>query len=234
MTETSYPNEATLDPPGTIAVIGAGPLGIEAALYGRFLGYSVTLIEANAIGHSMRPVIDDPFPMLPHQSLSSLAIEAIEAQSPDKMPMQLPMTYRDWIERALVALADCDLLSGRLRMPCRVARIDLAEIEQDKNDEQSTVDSAEDESIPPDFLLTVDEEGKPGTSIRVEAVILAIGDEASIEHGFDVPTDYHFRIGETRDADLAKNLQAGRRQITQIFASLGGRPDLDLYRPRRV
>ena len=47
-------NDATtLDPPGSIAVVGAGALGIEAALYGRFLGYDVTLIEAAAVGHSM-------------------------------------------------------------------------------------------------------------------------------------------------------------------------------------
>ncbi|EMI22110.1 Pyridine nucleotide-disulfide oxidoreductase, NAD-binding region domain protein [Rhodopirellula maiorica SM1] len=37
---------ATLDPPGSIAIVGAGPLGVEAALYGRFLGYNVSLIEA--------------------------------------------------------------------------------------------------------------------------------------------------------------------------------------------
>ena len=39
-------NDMTLDPPGTIVVVGAGALGIEAALYGRYLGYNVTLIEA--------------------------------------------------------------------------------------------------------------------------------------------------------------------------------------------
>ena len=48
--------EMTLDPPGSIAVVGAGPLGIEAALYGRFLGYDVTLIEAVSVANSLRPL----------------------------------------------------------------------------------------------------------------------------------------------------------------------------------
>ena len=36
--------DATLDPPGSIVILGTTPLGIEAALYGRYLGYDVRLL----------------------------------------------------------------------------------------------------------------------------------------------------------------------------------------------
>ncbi|MEC9117285.1 MAG: FAD-dependent oxidoreductase, partial [Planctomycetota bacterium] len=32
-----------IDTPATIAILGAGPIGLEAALYARFLGYEVTV-----------------------------------------------------------------------------------------------------------------------------------------------------------------------------------------------
>ena len=75
--------EMTLDPPGSIAVIGAGPLGIEAALYGRFLGYDVTLIEAVSVANSLRQQAQLPLPLPPDRSLSPLAVGALQAQFPE-------------------------------------------------------------------------------------------------------------------------------------------------------
>ena len=46
--------DMTLDPPGSIAIVGAGTHGIEAGLYGRFLGYDVKILERGAIGNNMR------------------------------------------------------------------------------------------------------------------------------------------------------------------------------------
>jgi len=39
----------SLDSP-TIAILGAGPIGLESALYGRFLGYDVHVYEREEIG----------------------------------------------------------------------------------------------------------------------------------------------------------------------------------------
>ena len=36
-----------------IAILGAGPIGLEAALYARTLGYQVTVYEAGAIGNHL-------------------------------------------------------------------------------------------------------------------------------------------------------------------------------------
>ena len=107
--EITDPSRATLDPPGTIVVIGTTPLGIEAALYGRCLGYDVVLIAGADVwsprsavteslwrigptfqddwfdqhwlgGQSIDERIDDTMPMLPDRCLSSLALAAIQTQ----------------------------------------------------------------------------------------------------------------------------------------------------------
>src|SRR5690554_4756714 len=126
--------DATLDPPGTITIIGAGPLGVEAALYGRFLGYDVTLIEAAGIGHSMRVHNESPLPIMPHECLSPLAVSALHAQAPEQWPQTLPMTYRDWVEKALKGIVAGDLLEGRLRCPLRATKIITVPIELDDQD----------------------------------------------------------------------------------------------------
>ena len=69
----------TLDPPGRIVVVGAGPLGIEAALYGRYLGYEVDVYEAGDIGQSWLADQEAALPMLPARCLSPLAIAALGA-----------------------------------------------------------------------------------------------------------------------------------------------------------
>ena len=119
----------TLDPPGSIAVIGAGPLGIEAALYGRFLGYEVTLFEAEAIANSVRDQLDAPLPMLPGRCLSPLALSAIRAQRGETDQQILPTTCGQWVSEGLEKLAETDLLRGRVRVRNRVSRIDSIPIE---------------------------------------------------------------------------------------------------------
>ena len=38
-----------LDTPATIAITGNGPIGLEAALYARFLGYQVILVGKTSL-----------------------------------------------------------------------------------------------------------------------------------------------------------------------------------------
>lgn len=215
----------TLDPPGSIAVIGAGPLGTEAALYGRFLGYEVTLIEQVAIGDSMDSVRDAPLPMLPGRCLSPLALSALRAQQGEGFQEVLPMTFGQWIDLGLRAVAETDLLKGRLRMPSRVVRIDAVPIEAEDNSQ----DVGE---VPPDFRLTLDE-GQSSSSIEVESVIVATGASHEISLGFELPAPYFFRIGATSSANAEQDLLRGFHEIVDVFAELAGRAELDLYRPRR-
>ena len=216
----SIHDSAALEPPGTIAVVGAGPLGIEAALYGRFLGYNVTIIESDSVGHSMKAISDQPIPMLPDRCLSPLAVSAINAQSPDGPPFVLPTTIGEWIENALIKLTETDLLRGKLRCPMRVTRIEHLAIEPDEEDDVSELDA-----IPPDFRLS----SETGDNLDAEAVILATGLDAAIPCDFALPTPYLFRIGEAPASDPERDFLLGLKQIVEVYAQLADRKSLDLY-----
>lgn len=241
MPTSDQDHSLTLDPPGSIAVIGGGPLGIEAALYGRYLGYDVTVYEAIAIGASMLDQMDSPLPMLPDRCLSSLAISALDAQraaaadttgsTVREIPTSLPMTYDQWIKNALIPLTETDLLRRRVLVPARVTRIVTVPIEADTADEDTS-------DIPPDFRLTYLDSQQKSQTVDFEAIILATGSNAdataaNIELEFTLPADYFFRISCGRTGDPEQDLRSGRQQIVTIYAGLAGRSELDLHRPRR-
>ena len=219
----------TLEPPGSIAVVGAGPLGVEAALYGRFLGYDVQLIEAAGIGNSMEARRDDSLPMLPDRCLSPLALGALGAQADQEATadLMLPVTCGQWIDQFLVPLTDSDLLRGRLRMPARVVKIETIPVEPDEEGEDTS-------EIPPDYRLSITGDDSCDY-VDCESVILATGQSSEIEFCFPTPASYVFSVGrDVVDDDPERQLLAGLREIVAIYSQLGGREDLDLYRPRRV
>ncbi len=251
-------SEMTLDPPGRIAIVGAGPLGLEAALYGRFLGYDVVVLERDRIASALRAMPDGPLPMMPNQAFSPLALAALRAQTgaaftPTDRP--LPLTIGQWITEGWEAIAASDLLRGRVRVGCQVIQIQCVDVASDIDradpdggqhepaDDDANAEDAEDSDyyidgqVPPDFCLTL----IPSEQLVVEAVILAVGDSpgaiASIE-GLDrlLNADYLFRIGGGEEVEQAPSeaFPRGLRQISRLFAQLGGRPGLDLYRPPRL
>jgi len=208
--------EMILEPPGSIVVVGGGGLGIEAALYGRYLGYDVTVLEAERVARRAREAGDDPLPMLPDRSFSSLAAGALLAHRGTASPRPLPTTCAGWADEIIAELADTDLLAGRVREQARVHRIEH--------------DVADDEDVPPDFLVHVGRDDHP---VPAEAVIVATGSEMEIGLGFEPPAAYFFRIGEGVSDDAEADYAIGLKQIVAIFAKLGDRAELDLHRPRR-
>jgi len=227
-----HDDRPTLDPPGTIVVVGAGPLGIEAALYGRYLGYDVTLVEATEVGASLRAQGNAPLPMLPDRCLSSLAKSALNAQGrglggpAGTSNPPLPMTYNQWIDLSLIPLCESDLLAGRLQVPVRIVRIATVPVAQENEAEPGA-------DIPPDFLLTTQHSDGDGTSLRSEAVILATGNDDTVKIQFELPMPYFFRLRVEPTNDPELDLRRGHHQIVTAYASLAGRESLDLYRPQR-
>jgi len=256
----------TLDPPGTIVVLGTTAIGIEAALYGRYLGYDVTLISAADVWQP-RPFVDpdfqrigptfhndwfenhwlksdelvarwdDPLPMMPDRCLSPLAFSAIEAQQQERL-RPLPSTMRQWIEDGLHEVLQTDLLRGRVFVDSFVESIDLVAVEDDQDD---SADGFED--LPPDFWLTLggtplgEQDDHDGNHLRCECIIVADVPARGWKRSFDLPADYYFELRQDHAAessDAADYLRSGWRQIAAVYASLAGRSDLDLYRPRRV
>ena len=243
-------DEMTLDPPGRIAIIGGGPLGLEAALYGRFLGYEVVLFEKGEIGQSMLANASQPLPMLPDRCLSPLAINALKAQDGGLVfpgTPTFPTTVGQWIANGLVRVASTDLLTDRVTCHCAVTAIGLVaedanSLSMPNNDDES--DSSEtyiDGEVPLDFQLTL-REGTGTRFVEAEAVIFAIGAESigarSIGSvlGYQdiIDSPYRFRIGDCATGSAEEILHRGWREIVSIYARLGGRKTLDLYRPFRL
>ena len=222
--------DMTLDPPGSIAIVGAGTHGIEAGLYGRFLGYNVTILERGGIGNNMRTESDADLVILPDQCLSPLALSAVAtqhaAENPGSSPLVHPTTVSAWIEEGLIPLSESDLLRGRIKTNHLVTSIDAIPIELENESEDAS-------DYPADFQLRfTDSDGTEGT-LRVEAVLIATGSQCDIKLMFPLPCPYLHHIGSNSPRDAA-GLLAGRRQIVEIYSQWAGREDLDLYRPPRV
>ncbi|MAV35007.1 MAG: hypothetical protein CMJ59_06070 [Planctomycetaceae bacterium] len=114
-----------LEPPSRIAVLGAGPSGLEAGLYARYLGYHVTIYEQGEIAQAVlawgHVRMFSPFRM----NRSPLGLAALSAQNPDYTPPddEELLTGREWRDRYLLPLAQSDLIAGNLRMANRIVSV---------------------------------------------------------------------------------------------------------------
>lgn len=109
--------------PLRIAVLGAGPIGIEAALYGAALGHDVIVFEQGAVGNAVG--------MWGHVTLFSpwrMNISPLGAKQLDKLGWPLSdlshcPNGNEFVEKYLLPLSQCALLKGRLRLFTRVVAI---------------------------------------------------------------------------------------------------------------
>jgi thioredoxin reductase len=119
-----------IDTPATLAVLGAGPIGLEAALYARFLGYSVVIYEQGEVAeHVGRAGHLRLFPTF-HALHSNLGLAAIRAQEENYTPpdeQQRP-TASEWRDKYLLPLAHTDLLSDSLRLQTQVLGVTKGEL----------------------------------------------------------------------------------------------------------
>jgi thioredoxin reductase len=108
-----------------IAIIGAGPIGLEAALYARKLGYNVTVYERGRVGEHVQRWghvrLFSPFGM----NATSLGRAAIFAQKA-RQAMPAPtdcITGREHFSAYLEPLAGCELLKGALAADSMIVSI---------------------------------------------------------------------------------------------------------------
>ena len=119
-----------IDTPARIAILGAGPIGLEAALYARFLGYEVVVFEAGEVAESVRRWgsvrMFTPFGM----NRSPLGLAAIQAQDENYCPPADDelLTGHEWADRYLLPLSQTDLLADCLRLQTTVLKIGKAEM----------------------------------------------------------------------------------------------------------
>ena len=106
------PWDTEIESPATIAILGGGPLGIEAALYARFLGYHVSIFESRRVAHRMLDWNNRSLCLPASELTTSLGIAALRAQYPD-MPDIDPermLTGKEYAEEYLLPLAKTDLV----------------------------------------------------------------------------------------------------------------------------
>jgi thioredoxin reductase len=114
-----------IDTPARIAVLGAGPIGLEAALYGRFLGYDVDVYDQGRVAENVQRWghvrMFSGFGM----NASTLGLAAIAAQDPGfRAPdAHERLTGRQYVQRYLQPLAETDLLSDHLQLMTRVVGV---------------------------------------------------------------------------------------------------------------
>jgi thioredoxin reductase len=114
-----------IDTPARIAILGAGPIGLEAALYARYLGYDVDLYERDEVAAHLRRWghvrMFTPFGL----NRSTLGLAALKAQNPDWQPPpdDALLTGRAYAEQYLIPLAQSDLLVDSLHLRTDVVAI---------------------------------------------------------------------------------------------------------------
>ncbi len=117
--------DAEIDTPATVAVIGGGCVGVEAALYARFLGYSVLLFDAQKVGHRQLAWGDHLIDLPWGHVTSSLGLAALEAQGTAcALPADLArVSYREYVEKYLLPVARTDLLYDSVQINSPVISI---------------------------------------------------------------------------------------------------------------
>jgi thioredoxin reductase len=114
-----------IETPARIAVLGAGPIGLEAALYARYLGYDVDVYERGRVAENVLAWghlrMFTPFGL----NRSTLGLAALRAQDPGWTPPaeDAMLTGREFAATYLVPLSRSDLLADSLREQTEVVAI---------------------------------------------------------------------------------------------------------------
>ena len=114
-----------IDTPARLVILGAGPIGLEAALYARFLGYDVEIFEQGRLAENLRrtPHLQLPGPFADYSSPLGLAALAAQDENFHPPAPHDRLTTGQWIERYLEPLASTDLLADQLRLHTAVIAV---------------------------------------------------------------------------------------------------------------
>ncbi len=114
-----------IETPARIAVLGAGPIGLESALYARYLGYDVDIYERGRVGENLfrwgHVRMFSPFGL----NRSPLGLGALKAQDGSWNPPadDALLTGRELAEAYLIPLAASDLLADGLHEQTEVVSV---------------------------------------------------------------------------------------------------------------
>lgn len=206
-----------IDTPARLAIIGAGPIGLEAALYARFLGYNVVIFERGEVAANVRPGADEFLEAPFHANSTPLGIAAIEAQDDSYVPPSANelLTGQQWLDRYLLPLSQTDLLSDHLRLHTIVVAVGS----------ENTEDG--------DPMLTVSSRDIAGQerSETFDGILECTGaDSTQTWQPSEDTAQYYHLVGEKHPAATTPfRLTDAYNQIRHAFTIIGEREALDLY-----
>lgn len=159
-----------IDAPAAVIVVGAGPIGIETALYARFLGYDVQLIDHGKVAGNVLKwghlKMFTPF----HRNSTSLGLAALRAQEPD---LKLPdpnayLTGQQYANEYLVPLAKTDLIYDGVHVHSRI--VSISRVQSQKDDLSSGEERGGDE-----FRVLIDSKSRGPWTARADIIIDTTG-----------------------------------------------------------
>ena len=237
-------NSSACDTPARIAIVGAGPIGLEAALYARFLGYDVTVYERDRVAASAVAFVADGA----HGSgsvgifanlCSPLGLAAIESQDDAYEPpaADSELTAAAWLNCYLMPLAATDLLDGSIKFGCEVLRIGPCV------SEETSIDDAGDYEEPaPDRFEIHFRDADAAERVERSAVMIdttGIGSlEVPLRHiarpaamavNVTLPHPHFHLLGFDPKHCGPVSFAYGLTQIRLLFTLIGDRESLDLY-----
>jgi 2-polyprenyl-6-methoxyphenol hydroxylase-like FAD-dependent oxidoreductase len=241
-----------VDTPAKIVVIGAGPIGLEAALYARFLGYDVAIYERGRVADNVvqrcgNQAMATPWRMM----VTSLGLAALRAQDTLWQPPagDTLLTGREWAAQYLVPLSQTDLLADNLYERTEVLTVAREDLPPGESvDEEDDEDGGEESSFTLRLRdaagrertdtadVVIDAAGvvsgaRPASGIEVDEVIAKCGPSPDGPVPVADGEPGYYVLGAKSYAGRADYLiSTGHQQIRDLFAIIGDRVDLDLYK----
>jgi len=207
-----------IDTPARLAILGAGPMGLESALYARFLGYDVVVYERGEVAANVWETSHERMVTPFGQNCTTLGIAAIQAQDESyRQPADDEvLTGQEWLDRYLLPLAQTDLIADHLRLNTTVVGV---EWEQQEFEEWSF------------RVVSRDAAGRERTEV-FDGVLDCTGTSGNANWarpgGMSEP--YFHILGERIHSEGSRfRMTDGYDQIRRLFAILGDRETLDLY-----
>ena len=195
-----------------IAVLGAGPVGLEAALYGRYLGYVVTLFEPRDV---CAGIVNNESPMGSpfRENCTPLGLAALDAQNAEYQhpPAEVALSVDQWANRYCLPLSQTDLVKGTLRIGAQVESIEF---------------------LPADETYILVARLSDGSELT-QTCDYVIDTRASWPMG-EGNSQPEFAVGQTDDffvitSNGSGSFRRATEEIRQVYAAIGERDELDLY-----
>lgn len=214
------PWDAEIESPATIAILGGGPLGIEAALYARFLGYHVSIFESRRVAHRMLDWNERALGARVAEVTTSLGIAALAAQEPEfkGFDSQRVFTGKEYAEEYLLPLAKTDLIFDDIHFLSPVEGVSRLRV-QDVPDWQDPLGYDWQERCNDEFRILVRGRHRGIWSSRADCVIdcrgsasrlLGLGPAGGIAVGeSELQADFYLHLPSDRKFE-AKHIQGKR------------------------